>query len=443
MQSRSARARRAGATIALFGMLVAAPAAGEHAIALPSVDANPPESASVEANAPRGLAFALRAALARNPSAKSGRAQLDVREGDVWAAKAARLPNVNGRIGSDDTEFDRGVVSVAQPLFAFGRIQNGIRKAESALDAEAWALRKTQRVLIEETAMAYARVQGIRERSVVANENVAEHERLYERIERRRSGQLASDTDVALAFSRLIQARAQLASLEGERAVARAELAALTQMEIDTSPDVDPRHAELPDRESIEALALERSAALRERELSLDVLRHDVSLQRVSSLPTLSARVEQNFGDRISGSDSTRIGIVFEGNMEGAGFVSIGRYQGAAARLRAAEHDLDGARTEVLRQTRTMIANRDLQAGLVESQRQAVEAAQTTKQSFERQFESGHKTWLELLNIQRELAEVGTRLAQAENEWLSLSLRIAASIGRLDALAALESQETL
>jgi adhesin transport system outer membrane protein len=396
-----------------------------------------------DAGPPGGLAFALQSAVANNPAAKSSRAQLTVKRSDVWSAQAARLPSLSGQVGTDDAEIDRSTVSVAQPLFAFGRIHNGVKKAQAALDAETWALRKSERVLIEETAMAYGRIQGIRRRDVVASQNIAEHERLYERIERRRAGRLASDTDVRLAFSRLVQAQAQQATLAGDLAVALAELQALTQAEVDTEPDVDPMHAELPDRETVEALALERSAALKERVDALEALRYDVTLERARSLPTLSARVEHAFGDRIGGSEATRVGLFFQGNVEGAGFVALGRVRGAAAKLRAAEHDLDGARTEIIRRTRTLIASRDVQSDLIRSQRAALEAAAATKESFERQFESGHKTFLELLNIQRELAEVGLQLAQAKNEWLVVSLQLAALTGRLDALAGLAGMESI
>ena len=201
-------------------------------------------------------------------------------------------------------------------------------------------------------------------------------------------------------------------------------------------------HVDLPDGERIEALAIERSAVLRERQLALATLRYDVSLERTRSFPTLSARVEHAFGDRIGGSEATRIGMFLEGNVEGVGFVAFGRVRGATARLRAAEHDLEGAHLEVMRRTRSLIASREVHASLIESQRDAVEAAAATKASFERQFETGHKSWLELLNIQRELADVALQLAQAESDWLVVSLQIAALTGRLDVLAGLAPMES-
>lgn len=400
-------------------------------------------SYAAELPAERGLAMALRAALDLNPSARSARSQVEARRGELWSAQAARLPSINGRAGSDDTRIDRGTLTVTQPLFAFGRIHNGVKRAALAMDAEAWGFRAQQRRLIEDTAMAYARIQGIRARSQVAQDNIEEHERFYERIQRRRTGQLASDTDVGLAYSRLLQARAIFAGLEGELAVAQADLEALTQSAVDTEPEVEAQWAELPNPAAIEALALDQSADLRERKVALEALRRSVSIERASALPTLSARLEQNFSDRIRGSEATRVGFVFEGNVEGIGFSTFGRVRGATAEVKTAEHDLASARIEVARRVRTLIANRALQKSLSLSQQQAVDAARATKESFERQFESGHKTWLELLNIQRELADVGTRLASAENEWLVVSLQIAAITGRLDALARLELEENL
>ena len=55
--------------------------------------------------------------------------------------------------------------------------------------------------------------------------------------------------------------------------------------------------------------------------------------------------------------------------------------------------------------------------------------------SYQRQYDAGSKTWLDLLNMQRELNEQHLQKAQADNEWLIASLKLAALTGRLDQVA--------
>ena len=61
-----------------------------------------------------------------------------------------------------------------------------------------------------------------------------------------------------------------------------------------------------------------------------------------------------------------------------------------------------------------------------------VDAMQETLESFLRQYEIGRKTWLEVLNTQRELTTLQLQAVQTENDWLILSLRVKSLIGGLD-----------
>ena len=86
--------------------------------------------------------------------------------------------------------------------------------------------------MIEDTAAAYNSYWGIKQRVIIAEDNVAEHNRFYQMISRRQEGGVASAADVRLALSRLLQAQAQLEQIKGAAAKARNEQEALTQIAI-------------------------------------------------------------------------------------------------------------------------------------------------------------------------------------------------------------------
>ena len=279
------RVRNLMAMTPLFlGFFSAALSAGGIAIANPG------------AEAPAGLAAALQAAVTHHPAVKAKRAEVDAKGHAIGTARAGRFPTLSGRANRQDDDVDQGTILLSQPLWTFGKINTAIKQAQADFDAEVWALRQVERTLIEDTAAAYSKVAGIRQRAEVADANTAQHARLHQRIKRRHQGKLASEADVRLAHSRLIQARAQEERIEGELQITLAELQALTQIRVDTDRAIDPVHAELPSAPEVEALALVSSAAVRNKRMALEVVRLDIKKEEIASLPPSRSARSGTFG---------------------------------------------------------------------------------------------------------------------------------------------------
>ena len=79
-----------------------------------------------------------------------------------------------------------------------------------------------------------------------------------------------------------------------------------------------------------------------------------------------------------------------------------------------------------------LMLNRQVLQNSIQSQRQVVDSLTDTLASFMRQYQSGRKSWMEVLNTQRELTQQRLQLSQIQNNWLILSLRVATMIGNLD-----------
>jgi adhesin transport system outer membrane protein len=65
----------------------------------------------------------------------------------------------------------------------------------------------------------------------------------------------------------------------------------------------------------------------------------------------------------------------------------------------------------------------------------AVAEMEETLKSFLRQYDAGRKTWMDVLNVQKEVSDVRLQLEQARTTWLEMSLRLAAITGQLDSAA--------
>lgn len=388
---------------------------------------------------PQGLSAALQAVMKRHPAVKGKRFEVNARQFAIDSAKASRFPSVAVEANNLNNNYDQSTIQLSQPLWTFGKINTGIQLAKANYRADQIELLQVQRELIEKTAAAYAMVEGIKQRLDVALINIDEHEQLHQQIKRRQAGQLASVTDERLAHSRIIQARAQYIQIQGELRIALAELKSLTQIKVETDLPVDRSLAELPSLAEVEALALKNSAATAFKRELRKVAQLNIKREKVAYLPTVYGRIEHNILDIPANTDRTYAGFVLEGNLEGLGFAARGRIKGAAAYLNATGEDLNSTINDVRQQVYILMSNRDVQHTLIDSQKEAVTIVEATLASFIRQYESGRKTWLEVLNIQRELTELRFQLVQIESEWLILSLRIIALTGGLDQYAGIKS----
>jgi len=145
---------------------------------------------------------------------------------------------------------------------------------------------------------------------------------------------------------------------------------------------------------------------------------------------------KNNFADL----NEDRAGLVLEASLDGAGFTSLGQVRSAVARRSAAEQDIDVTRNELRYRVEQLKSNLRLQNQLVEALSATVTALEGTAESFLRQYETGRKSWLDLLNTQRELQQQQLELEQSVNERLAIALQINALIGGLDAIVAEREQ---
>jgi outer membrane protein, adhesin transport system len=387
----------------------------------------------------QGLVSALRATLNFHPAIKGKQAELDAQNYLLNSARAGRYPSLSLQANNLDDEFNRGSVRLQQPLWTFGKISGAIRQAEAGLSAEQWELLQVQRQLMEETAVTYAKIEGINQRQQVANNNVAEHQALFQRIERRRQGSLATAADVQLAQSRLLQARVQRQTIGGERLVALSELQSLTQVYVITDMPVDPLLAQLPALQEVERVALDNSADLQVKRQRLKVAELQIEAQKAAAKPNIYFQVDHDVGDSQINTERTRYGVNFIASFDGLGLASRGQVKSAVARSNAAKYDLDTSLNEVKRRVTMLMLNRNVQQVAVRSQGQVVDSMSASLASFTRQYQSGLKTWVEVLNTQRELTQQRLLLAQLQNDWLILSLRVATLIGSFDQLAGIQA----
>lgn len=378
---------------------------------------------------------ALDAMMARHPVLLSKQSQVASKGYLLESAKAERFPTASLSYGEALDREQEGAFIVKQPLWAFGRIDAGIEYASTDIAVEKLDQLRLTRELLKETASAYMRVQGIQEQLQIVANNIKQHEAFLEQIERRSVGRLASETDTRLAASRLTQARVESIQMEGELRDAITELKTYTQLPVATVIPVDTMQLlTVHDDEVIRDIVLKQSADVQHKEQLVDLAVKDVQRKRADYMPTLYLKMSHDYSDSATYPDETRFSLMIEGSLEGMGFITRFKEKSAFSQLRAAERDVEVTQFDLENRLNTLLLNRATQVSLVEIHQESIDQLDATLQSYLRQYKSGRKEWLDVLNIQREMTEQKLAQAQARNNIDLSAIELVALMGGLDAL---------
>jgi adhesin transport system outer membrane protein len=389
------------------------------------------------------LASALQATLRNHPALAGQLAKVEARRFAADGVRSQRYPTVSAQ-AQQYAQGDRSVTGedlsqpaifrLRQPVWSFGRIKHNIAVANIEVSVEQADLLQLRRQLLEAAATSYALVHGNAQSIDVARENVTAHELLLAQIQRRVQGQLASNVDERLAATRLVQARSHLQRAHNQLETAREDLRALTQTRIDAAEAVPAALIELPD--GLIGIALEQSAELRVKQQQLDLAEAEVKRTKTASMPTIYFQADR-LHDQPALVDDNQVSVVFEASLDGLGFASRGYRGEASASRRAAQRDLEATRIEVRRALDSLVRKRRLEAELIELQTGGLDDLKSLLDSYRRQYASGTKSWLDVMNLQREFYEQSVQLVRARMDYVIYSLQLQARTGGLDGVAGL------
>ncbi len=395
-----------------------------------------------------GLPTALKLTVTQHPNVKSKLEELTALGFDLDAAKAQRYPTLgvqgstNSRLtGPTPTTTDNynSVMAVVkQPLWAGGRIDGGIDQAAVKQKIGTLALLDVQRQLMENTVTTYAAILGDRKRLAAALLNVSEHERLQTLITRRESGGIASEADIQLASSRLSLAVAQRLQLEATLLRSQNDLLALTQQTLPALEQVSTELTELPPTDRIAVDVEKVSAAVQQRLIEVELARNAFDLATAAMLPTLYAKMEQDLYTSTTNGEipqGNRVGVVLEGNIDGLGVSGWKKVQSSESRVAAAKKNVESVRNDVRRQVQGLLTDLHSQRLVLQSNELLVQSTEKTLDSFMRQYDAARKSWVDVLNTQRELSDARLSLEQTRSALLTTKLRLATQCGLLDRLA--------
>ena len=311
------------------------------------------------------------------------------------------------------------------------RIEGQIDAARAQVSAAELAELDTRRRLAEETAVAYVGWMDAAARVEIARESAAALSDLVKYVRRRETEGLASLADVSIGKARSSSALALVEELSGALDQARAQLEALTVTRIERGIPVSvPAVAERSVADT-EAAYVANSQLVAQRRSEVESARAQAVVRRAALFPKLALRFEhltyQNTGGLAPSSDSRAL-LVLQFTPD-AGLAS---YSGS----QAAESRIDSALAQVAAdENDARLRARSNRADYLSSRRQVAElepqvaALDASMASFMRQFEAGRKSWLEILNTQREVVDSRIALSRAQTSRDQAGLRLMVNTG--------------
>jgi len=352
----------------------------------------------------------------------------------VAAERVARsMQSPSYRFG-DSSEM---TVRLQQPLWTGGRLAVGVEKAETAVVAARAGVEVARQELALRIVQAYAEWYGGVLGESAYEKSLQAHLRLQRQSIRRIKEGVSPQTDLLLVQGRIEQTRGELivaragqfASLSrlsqmlGRPVVADELMRSLAQpLEIGVAQEV----VELAQGSSPGVARM--VAAARMQQLEIDERRADLS-------PEVYLRMERQYGNfSFRGAPPENRIFLGMSTRFGAGLSVVSAIDAALGRHEAALADIEATRITLGDQVYADHVRAESGGRRLIALNASLSSAVATAQAWDRQFLSGQKSWLDVMNSVREVAQVEVQIADVNAAQLLLTWRLALYAGGVDAL---------
>ena len=377
---------------------------------------------------------------ARNPRIRSQSAAATAAGFDVAAARWQFFPApaVQVETSGEDRQL---IASVSQPIYSFGRLESDLKAAKSRASLANVRVEEAQYVLSFRVLDLFGQLLSTSRSLDVFRQDLARLGALEEMIGRRVTAGVSAPVDLNLVQTRIRQSENNIVSLTARQNAALAGLsellgAPLTIQDI-VLPTMPAQAQTLSDDPAVAQAPIEQSLSYSP---ILKRARGDVEVANIDSIralnaikPTFYGKFEQRVDDGrydTSAFPASRILFGLQYSF-GSGLSSLSRVDAAQAQAEGAKLSLDAAQEDVRASVRSDLETRDAASRLVESLRLNLMLQEETFGSYNRLFLAGKRSWLDVLNVVREVTENERALADAEVQYLLSDYRLQLQTGQI------------
>ncbi len=342
-------------------------------------------------------------------------------------AQYTNSPTTRGRAsrpepdGDGDTTLWRneGRLVINQLLYDGGTTFNLVDEAQNNLVAATFRVDDAKRSVGLQAIAAYIDVLRNREFVAIAQDNIQAHERLLNNVKQLVPAGRASDSDVSQADARLALAQANFENRRGELADAETRYF----RSIGEAPgDLDPV-GEVPSPSEINVEAQVQQAVKLNPELAvaravIDARQSAFESTKGLFLPRLELELSASEGDDLDGvhgiDEDYRALLIMTWNLYRGGSDSARRRE-AQANVTAVKFDEADTLRFIRERVEASFDSFEKNAARLPPLQRRVEENRNLIGAYERQFELGQRTLLDLLDVQNELFVSRAEVADAQH----------------------------
>lgn len=378
-----------------------------------------------------GLSSAIQLALRRDPSVEAARLQAKAAGIEVTAAKWQRFPSVTLETGGfeEDNYQPRTSAVMEQPIWTGGRIKAGIERADSRQRAAYEGYRESRQDIALAVNAAYLDFQRLSQRLSAIEESEIQHQRMVQTMERRVAQEVSPLSDLELARSRLLQVQQQLSLARSQRESALNRLRELLGdfgfMPVDelALPNAWPEMAEADLLQQAMAYSPRRQRYLADASAAAA----DARIIQAGSLPQISGQYSYS---ELYG---YRLGVVVKAQTD-AGFSRFAATDAARMRRDASQMQVGAIERELRDQIRSDLIEYHYASGRIGNAEASAKSTLSITESYMRQFVSGRRSWLDVMNAVRESTSSRLDVIDAQASAVSALNRLLLRSGKLETL---------
>lgn len=357
---------------------------------------------------------------AQRARAQAAHAGVESARWQFWPTPYVNVDNANAGRSSAAYAGDSTVTTlgVRQPLWTGGRLTAGLDRAQAGEAAALASSELARQQLALRVTQAYGEwwAAQLKARAYATGRDV--HQRLLEQVARRVEEGQSARSDRVLAEGRLASVQADLASAQAQSLVSLSRLSQLVGRPLQAS-DLADAGGNLPilsaPVEELLTQAREASPALAQYRAQADAEQATVEERRADVWPEVSVRVERQRGNfSQSGTSGANVVMLGLSSRFGAGLSTRSGIEEARGRHAAALAEVEVQARDLAEQVMADHALLQQSAPRRAALQAAIGASDEVRESWDRQFQVGRKTWQDLMASAREQVQIEAQLADVE-----------------------------
>lgn len=372
--------------------------------------------------APLNLPYLIEQATLNHPSMQSARLEARASAEDLVAAQRQRWPtiSVNVEDGSKTTATSSAfrALRLEQNLWDFGKTSARISEFEVGTESSKTRVYLQQQLLALQAANAWQSLQASHAKVTVAEGTLSKLAAYRAQMQRRIVAEVSPLIDLELVQSRMLQTQVELTNAQTGVRTALTKLEQVSGVKglavhvgtLRASPGLDatshmPAIFETMDWE----LAAQSHPSVARARFEAQAADFRAQAKQAEQWPQMYARIDQPIAGA-SGKTTAFVGLRYT---PGAGFATSVEAQALGSRAAGLAQGADTALRELLEALHNDRDEFFNTRARIDALALATDGADKVLESYSRQFTAGRKTWQDLMNAVREVAQNQYALADA------------------------------